>query len=134
MTDTKILLDADDVLLTADRALQRIGYGAEEAQAIAAHLVESELCGYPALGITRVLTIAEHPLAKNPRTAPRIVHETPASAMMDCGNSVGMYAIRRLTEIVIGKARDRGFAVAGAHNTFLSGRNAYYIDMIARAG
>lgn len=134
MADDKVPLSAAEAAATAERALQRIGCSAEESQVIAAHLVESELCGYPALGLTRVLTIAEHPLAKNPRTPLRVVHETPASAMVDCGNCVGMYAIRRVAEIAIEKARAGGFAVAGAHNTFLSGRNAYYVDLIARAG
>lgn len=118
----------------AEGGLQRIGYGADEAPVIAAHLVESELMGYPALGLTRVLTIAEHPRTKEPRVAVAIVHETAASALVDCGNYVGMFAIRRAAEIAIAKARAGGFALVGAHNTFLSGRNAYYLDLIARAG
>ena len=117
-----------------ERALQRIGYSTEEARVIAAHVVESELMGYPALGLTRVLTIAEHPRTKQPRKAVNIVRETPVSALVDCGNYVGMHAIHRVAEIAIGKARTGGFAVVGAHNTFLSGRNAYYLDMIARFG
>lgn len=134
MADDKIPLTAEEAAAAGERALQRIGYSADEARIIAAHLVESELCGYPALGLTRILTIAEHPRTREPRTSVRVVHETAASALVDCGNYVGMYAIRRVTEIAIEKARAGGFAVAGAHNTFLSGRNAYYVDLIARAG
>jgi LDH2 family malate/lactate/ureidoglycolate dehydrogenase len=132
---------ADTVNLTvaeasalAEDGLQRVGHSAEEAKVIAAHLVESELMGYPALGLTRVLTIAEHPRRNESRKAVEITHQTPVSARVDCGNHVGMYAIRRVTEIAIDKARVGGFAVVGAHNAYLSGRNAYYLDLIARAG
>src|SRR5262245_63613153 len=123
---SKIVLSAPAATALAERGLQRIGYGLEEARVIAAHVVESELMGYPALGLTRVLTIAEHPRTREPRKPIEIVHETPVSAMMDCGNYVGMYAIRRAAETAITKARVGGFALVGAHNTFLSGRNAYY--------
>src|SRR5262245_30169709 len=129
-----VVLNAAEAAALAAGGLQRIGYTPEEASVIAAHLVESELMGYPALGLTRVLTIAEHPRTKEPRTPIEIVHETPASALIDCGNYVGMYAIRRAAETAIAKARASGFALVGAHNTFLSGRNAYYLDLIARAG
>jgi LDH2 family malate/lactate/ureidoglycolate dehydrogenase len=132
-TETINLTVADAAAL-AKAALQRIGYSAEEAEVIAAHLVESELTGYPALGLTRVLTVAEHPRTKEPRKPIAITHETPVSARVDCGNYVGLYAIRRVSDIAIDKARANGFAVVGAHNAYLSGRNAYYLDLIARAG
>jgi LDH2 family malate/lactate/ureidoglycolate dehydrogenase len=129
-----ISLTVGDAAALAEGAIQRIGYSAEEAKVIAAHLIESELMGYPALGLTRVLTIAEHPRTKEPRRPIAITHETPVSARVDCGNTVGLYAIQRVTEIAIEKARANGFAVVGAHNAYLSGRNAYYLDLIARAG
>jgi LDH2 family malate/lactate/ureidoglycolate dehydrogenase len=130
----KINLSAAEAGALAEGGLQRIGYSADESRVIAAHLLESELMGYPALGLTRVLTIAEHPRTREPRRPPAVVHETPVSARVDCGNYVGMYAIRRAAEIAIAKARAGGFSLVGAHNTFLSGRNAYYLDLIARAG
>ena len=129
-----VRLSVDEARALAAQGLVRIGYKLDEAGVIAAHLVESELMGYPALGLTRVLTIAEHPRTREPRRPVTISHETPVSARVDCGNYVGMYAIRRVTDIAIAKARASGFAVVGAHNTFLSGRNAYYLDLIARAG
>lgn len=130
----KLNLSAAEAAELAEGGLKRIGYDAEEAQAIAAHLVEAELMGYSAFGLTRVLTIAEHPRWKDERKPIEITHETPVSARVDCGNHVGMYAIRRAAEIAIAKAKAGGFALVGAHNTFLSGRNAYYLDLIARAG
>lgn len=132
---------ADGVHLTpaaaqafAAAALERLGHTAEEAGVIAAHLVDSELCGYPALGLARILTIAEHVQFRAPRTPLRVVHETPVSALMDGGNTVGFYAVQRAAELALAKVRAHGFALVGMHNSWLSGRNAYYVEMIARAG
>lgn len=130
----KLNLTAAEAAVLAGSGLQRIGFCAEEARTIAAHLVEAELMGYPAFGLTRVLTIAEHPRTKDERKPIEVTHETPVSARIDCGNHVGMYAIERVAEIAIAKAGATGFALVGAHNSFLSGRNAYYLDLIARAG
>ncbi len=133
--------DSDEVTLSAEAALafggaalRRIGFSAEEAAIIVAHLVDSELCGYPALGLARILTIAEHKRMRAPRRAVSIVHETPVSAQLDGGNYVGFYAVYRAAEIAIEKARANGFALVGMHNSWLSGRNAYYLEKIARAG
>jgi LDH2 family malate/lactate/ureidoglycolate dehydrogenase len=133
-SEDTVTLSIEEAQALAEAALRRIGYGAEEAAVIAANLVNSERMGYPALGITRVLTVAEHPFSREPRRPITITHETPVSARIDCGNTVGLYAMQRVAEIAIEKAKANGFAVVGAHNSFLSGRNAYYLDMIARAG
>lgn len=119
--------------LGADSA-EAIGYSAEAARTIAGVLVDAELCGYPAMGLARVLTVSEHARHRQPRTALRIVHETPVSALIDGGNNVGFYAVHRATEIAIEKARKGHFALVGVHNSWLSGRNAHYLEMVARAG
>ena len=54
--------------------------------------------------------------------------------MIDGGNYVGFYAVHRATEIAIDKARASRFALVGVHNSWSSGRNAHYLEMIARAG
>lgn len=129
-----VTLDAAAALAFGASALQRLGFAADEAQIMAAHLVDSELCGYPALGLTRILTIAEHACMRAPRTPLRVVHETPVSALLDGGNYPGLYAVYRGSEIAIDKARNGHFALVGVHNSWVSGRNAYYLEKIARAG
>lgn len=116
------------------RALQHIGFSNEESAVITASLIDAELCGYPALGLARILTIAEHVNFKKPRSAIRIEHETPVSARMDGGNYPGFYAVCRAMELAIEKAKAQRFAVVGMHNSWLSGRSAYYAEKIARAG
>jgi LDH2 family malate/lactate/ureidoglycolate dehydrogenase len=129
-----VRLNVEEASALGVRALQRVGYSVAEARVITAHLVDSELCGYPALGLARFLTIAEHPRTKNPRRDIRIVHETPCSALIDGGNYVGFYAVHRAAEIAIEKAQASRFAVVGLHDSFLSGRNAFYVEKVARAG
>ncbi len=129
-----IVLSVDEALALAERALRHLGFSAEEARIIAANLVDAELCGYPALGLPRILTIAEDPRTKQPRKPVTVVGETPVSALIDGGNYVGFYAAYRATQIAIEKARASRFALVGVHNSYLSGRNAYYLELIARAG
>src|SRR3982751_2584474 len=132
--DDRVRLSVENATGLGEHALQRIGYGSEEARVITAHLVDSELCGYGAIGLTRILTIAEQPRTREPRKPVSVVHETPVSALMDGGNYVGFYAVQQAAEVAIAKARASGFALVGMHNSFLSGRNAYYLEKIARAG
>ena len=129
-----VALSVNEATALGERALQHIGYSAEEARVIAANLVDAELCGYPALGLPRILTIADHPCAKQPRKPISVVHQTPVSALIDVGNYVGLYAVHRATRIAIEKARASRVALVGVHNSYLSGRNTYYLEMITRAG
>lgn len=127
-------LNENEARTLGEGALARIGFTTDEARVITASLIDAELCGYPALGLARILTIAEHVNFKKPRTPIRIEHETPVSARMDGGNYPGFYAVYRATELAIAKAQAGGFAVVGMHNSWLSGRSAYYMEQITRAG
>jgi LDH2 family malate/lactate/ureidoglycolate dehydrogenase len=129
-----VILSADEARALACRVIRRAGYSADESRVIAAHLLDAELCGYPALGLARSLTIAEDPRTREPRTPVAIVHETPVSAQIDGGGYVGVYSLNRAVEVALDKARAKGFAIVGLHNSYFSGRNAYYAEAIARAG
>ena len=131
----------DSIHLTEDEALQaiidvlgRIGYGPDERSVIAAHLLDATLCGYDYSGFPKILEVAAHSKAQLPRKAPRTVHQTPISAMIDGGNTVGMYTVDRPTDDVIARATENGFGVVGVFNSWMTGRSAYYVERIARAG
>ena len=66
--------------------------------------------------------------------AVRIVRETRVGAVIDGGNKVGYVAAYHGAEIAISKALASGIAVVGVHNSYYSGRNAYYVELMARAG
>ena len=78
-------------------------------EVIAGVLLDAELCGYPALGLARAITIAEDERTRAPRKPVAIVHETPVSAQLDGGGLVS-------SELLLGEfysallAKERGVA------------------------
>jgi LDH2 family malate/lactate/ureidoglycolate dehydrogenase len=128
------IVPVDEACALGERALASLGFTAEEARVITDHLIDSALCGYDYIGLPRILTIAEDPRTREDRTPIRIVRETKLSLLLDGGNHTGYYAVHHATERAIEKARAAGVAIVGLHNSYLSGRNAYYLEMIARAG
>jgi len=138
------LLDADtpdtvrlavaEATALGDAALKRIGYSAEEARIIVDQLVDNSLCGYRFAGLPRILAIAGDEKTRAARAPVRIVHETPLSALIDGGNNVGYLSCYRGAEITVQKASTSGLAAVGVYNSYYSGRNAYFVEKIVRAG
>lgn len=116
-----------------ERALMRVGYAGEDARIIVDQLVDNALCGYRFAGLPRILAIAGDQRTRAARSAVRVVHETPVSALLDGGNNVGYIAAYRAAEVAIRKARANGMASVGAYNSYYSGRNAYFVEKIVRA-
>ena len=131
---TSVVISMKEALSLGERALLNIGYSLHESEIIAANLVDAELCGYPGVGLARLLTIAEDFRSKLPRTPVKIVRETPASALIDGGNYVGLYSLQVAAEVAVAKARANGIALVGLYNSYLSGRLSRYLELIARAG
>jgi LDH2 family malate/lactate/ureidoglycolate dehydrogenase len=127
-------MTVEEARALGEAALQRIGYQGDEAAIITDQLVDNALCGYRFASLPRILAIAADAKTARPRTPVRVVRETPASALVDGGNKVGYIAAYRGAEIAIAKAKTSGIAAVGVYNSYYSGRNAYYVEMIARAG
>jgi LDH2 family malate/lactate/ureidoglycolate dehydrogenase len=117
-----------------EATLRRIGYPADEAAIITDQLIDNALCGYRFASLPRILAIAEDERTAKPRRPLRMVHETPVSALVDGGNKVGYVTAFRGAEIAIAKAKANGIALVGVHNGYYSGRNAYHVEHIVRAG
>jgi LDH2 family malate/lactate/ureidoglycolate dehydrogenase len=130
----RVRLDVAEAQKLSQEVLQRLGYDAEEARIIADHCMDAALCGYEYSGLPKILNVAEHPLLRKPRRPLRVIRETPQSVLYDGGNHNGMVTMYRVTQKVIEKARALGFAVAGINNSWVSGRSAHYVEMVARAG
>ncbi len=116
------------------RALEAAGYSGEDARITIDQLVDNSLCGYRFAGLPRVLAIATDVKTKQPRKPVGIVRETPVSALVDGGNNIGYVAAYRGAEIAIEKAKTSGMATVGVFNSYYSGRNAYFVEKIVRAG
>ena len=129
-----VRLSVAEATNVGERALLAIGFSADDTEIILGQLIDNALCGYPFTSLPRLLAIAQNPKTKKPRKPVEIVHETPVSAMLDGGNNVGYVTVYRATEVAIEKAKANRFAVVGAHDSYYSGRNAYYVEKIVEAG
>jgi LDH2 family malate/lactate/ureidoglycolate dehydrogenase len=114
--------------------MRGIGYEPDEAWILADHVIDAALCGYEYSGLPKLLNVAEHPRFKAPRRPLRVVRETTVSVLLDGGNQSGMVAMYHATRAAIERAQAHGFALVGVDDIWMSGRSAYYVEMLARAG
>jgi L-2-hydroxycarboxylate dehydrogenase (NAD+) len=117
----------------SERALAGIGYDSEDARILADHMIDAALCGYEYSGLAKILNIPEHRRFKRPRRPISVVRETAVSVLYDGGNNVGMLAMHHAARTAIAKAAAQGFSLVGVTNSWMSGRSAYYVEMIANA-
>src|SRR5204863_6452974 len=134
MPSDRVHLSVDEARALGEGALRGIGYDAEEGRIIADHVIDAALCGYEYSGLAKILNIPEHGRFRLPRRKMRILHETPVSALYDGGNNVGMLAMYHAANATIAKAAAHGISVIGVSDSWMSGRSAYFVEMIARAG
>ena len=133
MPSDRVHLAVDDARALGERYLRGIGYDHDEARIITDHVVDAALCGYEYSGLAKLLNIPEHRRFKLPRQPMRVVRETEVSATYDGGNNVGMLAMYHAAQAAIDKAAAHGFSLIGVTNSWMSGRSAYFVEMIARA-
>ncbi len=129
-----VRLSVEEATAIGKRALRAIGFSEEDTEIILGQLIDNALCGYPFTSLPRILAIAQNSKLKKPRKPIEIVYETPVSAMIGGGNNVGYVTVYKAAEVAIEKARANRFAVVGAHDSYYSGRNAYYVEKIVKAG
>jgi LDH2 family malate/lactate/ureidoglycolate dehydrogenase len=129
----RIRLSVAEARALSERALAGIGYDAEEARIIADHVIDAALCGYEYSGLAKILNIPEHRRFREPRRPMALIRESAVSALYDGGNNVGMLAMYHAARATIAKAAEHGFAVVAVADSWMSGRSAYYVEMIAKA-
>jgi LDH2 family malate/lactate/ureidoglycolate dehydrogenase len=134
MPADRIHLSVDEARALGESALRGIGYDTEDSRIITDHVIDAALCGYEYSGLAKILNIPEHRRFALPRQKMRIVHETPVSVLYDGGNNVGMVAMYHAAEAAIAKAEAHGISVIGVTNSWMSGRSALFVEMIANAG
>jgi LDH2 family malate/lactate/ureidoglycolate dehydrogenase len=114
--------------------MRGIGYDAEEARILADHVLDAALCGYEYSGLPKLLNVAEHPRFRAERRPLRVVRETGVSVLFDGGNQSGMVGMYRAARAAIERAQAHGLALVGITDIWMSGRSAYYVELVARAG
>ena len=133
-TPDRMRLSVPDARELSVRAVHATGYDEDDARVIADHVVDAALCGYEYSGLAKILNILDNVRHRNPRSPVRVLRETSVSALYDGGNNVGMLAIYRAAQAAVEKAQQHGLALIGVNNTWMSGRSAHYVELIARAG
>ena len=123
-----------DATELAVRTLVRHKMAEPHARLVAAHLVDTALCGDEFSSLPRLLAIVEELQRRQPPREIRIERETANSALIDGGDNIA-YVV---SDVAIDKAVDicgrSGVAVVGANNTWYGGRLAYYTERVARKG
>ncbi len=134
MPQGRVHLSVKDARSLAEGALRGIGYSEDDARIIADHVIDAALCGYEYSGLAKILNIPESKNFSLPRRPLTVLKETDVSLAFDGGNNVGMLALYHVAQATIGKAKAHGMAVVSVHDSWMSGRSAYYAEMIAKAG
>ena len=134
MTPARIKLSVAEARDLAEGALRGIGYADSEARIVADHVVDAALCGYEYSGLAKILNIPDAANFKRPRRPMTVLRETGVSLAFDGGNNVGMLALFHAAEATIEKARAHGIALVSVTDAWMSGRSAYFVEMIANAG
>jgi L-2-hydroxycarboxylate dehydrogenase (NAD+) len=130
----RVRLSVVDARELAEGALRGVGYHDGEARIIADHVIDAALCGYEYSGLAKILNVAESEHFRQPRRPLRVLRETEVSLALDGGNNVGMLALFHAAQATIKKAAAHGVALVAVTDAWMSGRSAYYVEMIAKEG
>src|SRR5712664_2083769 len=133
-TTERVHLSVAEARALSERAMRGIGYEPEEARILADHVTDAALCGYEYSGLPKLLNVADHPRFKARRSPMRLLKQTSVSVLFDGGNQSGMLGMYFATRAAIERAQAHGFALVAVNNIWMSGRSAYYVELVARAG
>jgi LDH2 family malate/lactate/ureidoglycolate dehydrogenase len=134
MAPERIDLSVAEARDLAEGALRGLGFDDDEARIVADHVVDAGLCGYEYSGLAKILNIPESEHFKLPRRPMKLLRETDVSLAFDGGNNVGMLSLFHAAEATIKKAASHRIALTSVTDAWMSGRSAYYVEMIAKAG
>src|SRR6516164_4258247 len=134
MSSGRVRLSITDARALAEGALRAVGLRDDEAQIIADHVIDAAMCGYEYSGLAKILNVAESEHFRLPRRSMKVLRETEVSLAFDGGNNVGMLALFHAAQATIKKTAAHGVALASVTDAWMSGRGAYYVEMIAKHG
>src|SRR6201985_3514999 len=101
---------------------------------IADHVIDAAMCGYEYSGLAKILNVFESEHFRLPRGSMKVLRETEVSLAFDGGNNVGMLALFHAAQATIEKTAAHGIALVSVTDAWMSGRGAYYVEMIAKHG
>jgi len=137
MTDQnsdRVRLSADEARALGEAAMRGAGFDAEDARILTDHVLDAALCGYEYSGLPKLLNVVDDPKSLEERRPVSVSRDSGAAVLMDGADNNGMIAAYRGAEMAIARAKAHGMSIVCLANTWMSGRSAYYCEMIARAG
>jgi len=133
-TSPRVRLPVKAARELGERAMRGIGFAAWEAEIVVDHAIDAALSGYEYSGLPKLLNVAENPRFARPRRPVGPLKQTGVSLLLDGGNNNGMLAMCLASRSAIELAQTHGVGLVAVTDTWMSGRSAYYVELVARAG
>ncbi len=133
-TEDRIRMTVSEARALGEAAMRGAGYDNDDARILTDHVLDAALCGYEYSGLPKLLNVVDAAEFRLPRRPVTVVRETGPTALLDGGNNTGMVAAYRAAEATIERADANSLAIVCLANTWMTGRSAYYCEMIARTG
>lgn len=133
---TMPIFSADILIDFVSRLLSAAGASETEARAVAASLVESNLCGHDSHGIVQARWYCSQ--IKHGELVPgapfEVLHESPSLVVADGHFGFGQVQCPTLVDRVVAKARESGAATGVMKQSGHVGRLAEWVERAATAG
>jgi LDH2 family malate/lactate/ureidoglycolate dehydrogenase len=133
-TKDRVRMTVAEARALGEAAMRGAGYDDEDARILTDHVLDAALCGYEYSGLPKLLNVVDAADFRLPRRPVTALRQAGATALLDGGNNSGMIAAYRASQATIERAQAHGLAIVCLANTWMTGRSAYYCEMIARAG
>ena len=114
--------------------LSNHGMPLDHSAIVADHLVDATCAGHAFAGLPRVSALLQHLKDFPPGRPVHVTDRTRNSAVIDGADNNGYITSLIGIDKAIALARDTGIGIVSIHNTWFSGRLAYYVERAARAG
>lgn len=122
--DGRIGLDVAAVLTAATDALGRLGVPADDARITATSLMRAELDGATGHGLMRLPVLLERLRsgASNPTPTLAVLHEAPATLVLDADRGIGQVVAVRAMEHAVERAQQTGVGLVTVRDSTHMGR------------
>lgn len=127
---------ADALVSMTGAILESVGTPISIARRVATVLINANLTGHDSHGIIRLPGYLEQVDQKQIEAGnePRIVRETPATAVLDGRKGWGHYTLDRAMDLAIAKSRAVGIGAVAVFRCNHAGRMGEYVEAAARSG
>jgi len=125
--------DAEQLLVSIFAGL---GFASRASKQVAAHLVETSLCGIESHGIMRVLEYAKQVRTGylDPTGTPSIQRDDRGVFRVEGGGGIGIPTMQLAYETGVEEAREKGISALSIRNVGHTGRHGAFADMAAEQG